>query len=109
VGTRSKDYAHSYTGPSAEGKHQATWSLPARKLSGLCRTTFHRLNGDASVMVSVEPDEWDQRDRLIDLLVSQALDDVEEGRLDTEAALRMIAQLTWYAAWNLRSETLMWG
>jgi len=60
-------------------------------------------------MVSVEPDEWDQRDRLIDLLVSQALDDVEEGRLDTEAALRMIGQLTWCAAWHLRSETLMWG
>jgi hypothetical protein len=60
-------------------------------------------------MTTTESDEWDQRDRLIDLLVSQALDDVEEGRLDIEEALRTVGRLAWRTAWELRSQTTMWA
>jgi hypothetical protein len=38
---------------------------------------------------------FDEMLGLIDHLVAQALDDVDEGRLDLEAALRTIAVATW--------------
>ncbi|HEY2204011.1 MAG TPA: hypothetical protein VGH99_05995 [Pseudonocardia sp.] len=34
---------------------------------------------------------------MVDALVAQALDDLDEGRLDTETALRVVAVLAWQA------------
>lgn len=44
------------------------------------------------------PDERDGRDDLINTLVAQALDDLENHRLDVPTALRTIACLVWVAA-----------
>ncbi|HEY2204012.1 MAG TPA: hypothetical protein VGH99_06000 [Pseudonocardia sp.] len=36
----------------------------------------------------------------IDALVAQALDDLEEERVDVETALRVIARVAWEAGWR---------
>lgn len=43
------------------------------------------------------PDEPSDRDAYTDMLVTQALDDLDEGRLDIQSALRTIARTAWDA------------
>jgi hypothetical protein len=50
------------------------------------------------VVSEFQPAEYDQPDPLIDVLVAQALDDLDEGRFDVQTALRVIASLAWAAA-----------
>ncbi|HEY2192768.1 MAG TPA: hypothetical protein VGH76_10780 [Actinomycetospora sp.] len=43
-------------------------------------------------------------ERLIEVLVAQALDDLDEHRLDVATALDVVARLAWAAAYDRRSD-----
>jgi len=49
---------------------------------------------------STAPDEGGDPIEFINTLVTHALDDLEEGRLDVESALRIIARAAWAAGYR---------
>lgn len=52
---------------------------------------------------SDDGDGGGERVSLINALVAQALDDIEDGRLEVEAALRMAVEVAWRAGYQAGS------
>jgi hypothetical protein len=46
------------------------------------------------------PQPNSEQDRTINVLVGLALDDIDSGNLDVEAALRLVARRTWTAGYS---------